>query len=139
MTKQHTDEEIRNWYRRAFRGVKAYAILDRTTAAHVANVTIKYPEDGAGRVYVYLHVIGLPLVRGSATGGGYDKAAAAMERAAAAVKEPPPEKIEQVYHCTADRHRRTIRAAMEDRSKEGHIWQDRLQDVGYTVLPVIQY
>lgn len=49
----------------------------------LGNIAFKYPADGAGRVYCYLHIHGDEMVRGFAGGYGYDKQGAAFESAIA--------------------------------------------------------
>ena len=46
----------------------------------VAKIIFKFPKDGAGRLYTYVHWFGVPMVRGSASGYGYDKKSAALAR-----------------------------------------------------------
>src|SRR3546814_20152747 len=53
--------------------------------AHVANVSSKLPADGAGRLYAYVHWIGLERVRDHANGYGYDKRTAAVSGCAARI------------------------------------------------------
>ena len=53
-----------------------YSARDR-----VATIAIKRPTDGAGRLWAYVHWIGAPMVRGYASGYGYDKATAAVASA----------------------------------------------------------
>jgi hypothetical protein len=72
--------DIYEQHRKAFAKVAAYVIL--RDGERVATVAFKYPADGAGRLWAYVHWIGLPMVRGSASGGGYDKATAACAAAA---------------------------------------------------------
>jgi len=102
----------------AFARVSAYVILD-TTGALVATVSIKYPTDGAGRLYAYVHVIGAPMVRGSASGGGYDKRSAACASAAKASKDWPD----------------AFRAAMM--ANAGASWDRAVSDAGYIVHQAI--
>src|SRR3546814_2190612 len=61
---------------KAFARVSAYVVTK--DGAHVANVSIKFPADGAGRLYAYVHWIGLEMVRDHANGYGYDKRTAAV-------------------------------------------------------------
>lgn len=51
--------------------VSAYAITYK--GKHVGLITWKHPNDGAGRMYCYLHIFGFPMVRGQAAGFGYDR------------------------------------------------------------------
>jgi hypothetical protein len=64
----------------AFRLVSAYVITD-THGNQLGNIAFKYPNDGAGRLTCYLHIHGTPMVSGTASGCGYDKAGAAFENA----------------------------------------------------------
>src|SRR3546814_19140140 len=68
---------------KAFARVSAYVVTK--DGAHVANVSIKFPADGAGRLYAYVHWIGLEMVRDHATGYGYDKRTAAVSGCAARI------------------------------------------------------
>ena len=67
-------------HRAAFASVSAYVILDHK-GERIATVALKYPRDGAGRLYAYFHLHGVPMVRAFASGGGYDKASAAISTA----------------------------------------------------------
>ncbi len=68
----------------AFARVSAFAVM--RDGKQVATVAIKFPQDGAGRLYAYVHVIGAHMVRGSASGGGYDKRSAAVYDACKALR-----------------------------------------------------
>ena len=65
----------------AFTQVSAGVILK--DGEKVGTIAFKYPRDGAGRLWCYLHLLGSTMVRGSAAGYGYDKRSAALEVAAA--------------------------------------------------------
>jgi hypothetical protein len=56
--------------------MSAYALIKDGSA--VGRIVIKPPRDGAGRLYAFAQVWGVPMVRGSAGGYGYDKAGAAL-------------------------------------------------------------
>lgn len=71
----------------AFASVSAFAILNRT-GDPVATVAIKFPRDGAGRLYAYVHWLGIAMARGHAGGCGYDKRTAAVADAARRIKWP---------------------------------------------------
>lgn len=71
---------IYDQHRAAFSNVSAYVILRK--GERVATVAFKFPRDGAGRLYVYVHWLGVPMVRGFAGGYGYDKRSAAARNAA---------------------------------------------------------
>ena len=72
----------------AFSKVSAFVILD-LEGERVATVAIKYPNDGAGRLYAYVHLLGVEMVRGHANGYGYDKRSAAVAAAIAKIKPYP--------------------------------------------------
>jgi hypothetical protein len=63
----------------AFARVSAYVIA--RNGERVATIAFKFPADGAGRLYAYVHWLGLPMVRGFAGGYGYDKRSAACANA----------------------------------------------------------
>lgn len=64
---------------KAFANVSAFAIV--RNGERVANISFKFPRDGAGRLQCFVHWLGLEMVRGTAGGYGYDKRTAAMANA----------------------------------------------------------
>lgn len=64
----------------AFKRVSAFVIM--SAGERVATVAIKFPADGAGRLYAYVHWLGNEMTRGQASGYGYDKRSAAIADAA---------------------------------------------------------
>jgi hypothetical protein len=101
----------------AFSRVSAFVILK--DGERVATVTFKFPKDGAGRLYAYVHWIGSPMVRGFAGGYGYDKRSAAARHAAEKITLADPG---------------FLAALLED---SGRYWDDRLRDAGFTVLQAV--
>jgi hypothetical protein len=69
-------KSIYDQHDKAFQYVSAYVILNSANE-RVATVSFKHPSDGAGRLYAYVHWIGVEMVRGHASGYGYDKRSAA--------------------------------------------------------------
>ena len=67
----------------AFDAVSAYVIV--RDGARIGTIAFKYPRDGAGRLYAYVHFHCAEMVRGFAAGGGYDKHSAACARAVKAI------------------------------------------------------
>lgn len=63
----------------AFYHVSAYVVVK--DGERVATIAFKFPRDGAGRLYAYVHWLGVPMVRGFAGGYGYDKRSAAVANA----------------------------------------------------------
>ena len=72
--------DIYEQHRAAFAQVAAYTIAHK--GKRVATIAFKFPRDGAGRLYAYVHWIGLEMTRGHVSGGGYDKRSAACANAA---------------------------------------------------------
>jgi hypothetical protein len=65
----------------AFSRVSAYVVA--RNGERVATIAFKFPVDGAGRLWAYVHWLGLEMVRGYAGGYGYDKRTAACASAMA--------------------------------------------------------
>ena len=78
--------DIYDQHKAAFSNVSAFVILDNLTGERVATVALKFPRDGAGRLFAYVHIIGLQMVRAYAGGYGYDKRGAAVAAAVAKIK-----------------------------------------------------
>lgn len=110
----------------SFPQVSAFVVVKDGERA--ATVAFKFPKDGAGRLYCYLHVIGIPMVRGSATGFGYDKRSAAAEAAARLVD---PAKGYDGAAAVA----LAIRAALKGDS--GYSWDRRVEDAGFKVWQAV--
>ena len=72
--------DIYEQHAKAFDRVSAFVIVRGDE--RVATIAIKFPADGAGRLWAYVHWIGLPMARGFAGGYGYDKRSAAIAKAA---------------------------------------------------------
>lgn len=123
----------------AFAHVSAYVIVK--DGERVATIAFKSPRDGAGRLYAYVHWIGLEMVRGYAGGYGYDKSSAACavaahrlavdaaDKRAAEIGEPWAEGRPWREHFAA------FRAALAQDT--GRYWHDRLRDAGFTVLQAV--
>lgn len=124
---------------KAFRKVSAFAIIK--DGVHVANVNLKFPEDGASRLYAYIHILGLEMVRDFAGGYGYDKRSAAITHAAMKIAPYVPFNGESVtnsmkeYKTKLDNQLYTFQSALRDIG--GKDWNDALRDAGYIVLSVV--
>lgn len=115
----------------AFKDVSAFVILK--DGERVATVAFKFPKDGAGRLYCYLHVIGLPMIRGQAGGYGYDKKSAAFADAA---EKQAKVKLEswQTSDYSAEY---AIASTFRDCLNSGHDWHNDLRDAGFTMLQAV--
>lgn len=61
--------------------VKAYAIIN-DKGEQVGLMNCKYPKDGMGKLYVYLHLFGSTMKVATASGCGYDKLGTALYKLA---------------------------------------------------------
>lgn len=124
-------KSIYDQHQATFKNVSAFVILDENHEVY-AKVSIKYPRDGAGRLYAYVHIIGERMVRGSATGYGYDKGSAAVSKAFTIARLNDPFAEGGDDSPTAVRLK-DIREALHDGSIN---WYDALP-TEYTVIQVI--
>lgn len=135
--------KVYDQYDAAFRKTAAAAILK--DGNYTAKVCIKYPADGAGRLYAYVHVFRAEMARGFAGGYGYDKTSAAIMDAMEKMK---PYKIERTkgenaeskaYYDKAEADGNALIAelkkALEPAASVG--WSNALRDAGFTVLHVL--
>lgn len=117
--------DIYNQHQNAFKHVSAYVILK--DGQRVATIAFRFPKDGAGRLWVYVHWIGIEMVRGYAGGYGYDKKSAAVESAAVLLRRL----CEQSYSQGLDDFSRSIIDI------GGNTWDRALQEAGFTVLQAV--
>jgi hypothetical protein len=118
----------------AFRNVSAYIIMKG--GERVATVAFKFPRDGAGRLYCYLHVSGLPMVRGYAGGYGYDKKSAAFTDAAHKQRSV---KLESWQTADGYKEQRAISETFYSAvaGRDGYDWDHNLRKAGFTVLQAV--
>lgn len=119
---------IYDQHRASFSQVSAFVVMHG--GDRVATVAIKYPRDGAGRLYAYVHFFGVPMVRGFAGGGGYDKRTAACASAARKL----PEHLPEGYDVAADAYRSFVDTMRAD---GGLDWNAALTRAGFTVLQAV--
>lgn len=129
----------------AFAQVSAYVVLT-AEGERVASVALKYPRDGAGRLYAYVHVFGMEMVRGHANGYGYDKGSAAVSAACSRVSAgngldlsglPEANRAEYAaLHAETEAKAKAWRdlAPTLDR---GDNWTRALEKTGYRVLQAV--
>jgi hypothetical protein len=126
---------IYDQHRAAFAQVSAYVIL--WEGARVATVAIKYPRDGAGRLYAYVHWLGEPMVRGWASGYGYDKRSAACASAARRLSLPQGQWPDGSPHYTAAQIAdfNAFRAALA--KDDGQGWTRNIESAGFVVYQAV--
>lgn len=115
--------DIYDQHSKAFQHVSAYVICK--DGKQVGNIAFKYPRDGAGRLYCYLHIHGNRMVRGFAGGYGYDKQSAAASSAA-----------EQMTTVSTDGEhaQAVINALLPD---DGFHWDGHLIEAGFDVFGAV--
>lgn len=119
--------DIYDQHKAAFSSVAAYVVMK--DGDRVATVAFKYPRDGAGRLYAYVHLIGLRMVRGFAGGYGYDKHTAAVSNAAHKIVVEASEAVIVRQHAAAVRD-----ALLPD---QGRYWYDNLRLAGFDVWQAV--
>lgn len=111
----------------AFRDVSAYVVANGATGERVATIAFKYARSGL-RTTCYLHVLGTPMVKAFASGGGYDKASAALHYAT--------KKLREGDTCSplAKAHMDVFKRIIKD---EGQSWEREVRDAGYNLLRAV--
>jgi hypothetical protein len=123
----------------AFAAVSAFVILDKS-GERVATVALKFPRDGAGRLYAYVHLIGVEMVRAHAGGYGYDKRSAAVAAAiaklpAGTVREAGPGEVVDSYVKRRQVNRAKMQAAAPVMDSDD--WTRALEKQGFRVLQAV--
>lgn len=121
--------DIYKQHEAAFAHVQAFVISKN--GERVATVAFKFPRDGAGRLYAYVHWIGTEMVRGHATGYGYDKRSAAVESAVAKLERFPDKTAPIPFTHTQN----VFIDALKDVG--GAYWYDKLEKAGFTVWQAV--
>jgi hypothetical protein len=115
---------------RAFSRVQAGVILK--DGAPAGRYAVRYPRDGMGRATFYLQAWGSPMVKGSASGCGYDKTTAAAHYAGhalvATIRRGNAADFDEKDAVALE-----IGAALAGDSDGGYGWETRLREAGYTV------
>ena len=107
----------------AFSRVSAFVIVQE--GERVATIALKFPA-GAGRLYAYVHWLGLPMVRGYAGGYGYDKRSAAVESA-----------VDKARRVLVDNGGDAMRFADALDKIGGNDWQRVLESAGFSVFQAV--
>lgn len=123
---------------------KTFARVSASVVLHkgdvVAKIAFKFPADGAGRLTVYVHWIGAEMVKGTASGYGYDKRTAAVANAARKLADVFKAYEAQMVEFKGDPEKtRTAREAFRTAliADTGKRWDDRLTDAGFVVITAV--
>lgn len=121
---------IHDQHAAAFAKVSAFVILK--DGERVATVAVKFPSGNSTRVWAYLHVLSLPMVRACADGGGYDKTSAAVASAA--------RKVKAFEHAHTPSESVALAKFWNDLAPSldrGQHWDRALEKAGFTVLQAV--
>lgn len=118
---------IYDTHEKTFRDVAAYVVTNTATGERVATVAFKYARSGL-RTTCFLHVLGVPMVRAHASGGGYDKASAAVYGAVKRMK------VAEGVSPLAEAYMQTFKRAITDGGKS---WDRELRDAGFNVFQAV--
>lgn len=128
-------QQIYNQHRAAFASVEAYVIA--RDGERAATIAFKFPRDGAGRLYAYVHWLGEPMVRGFAGGGGYDKRSAACAAAARKLELSDGAYTDGMPHNSAE-ERAAWEAFRDALAKDdGMGWDRNLMAAGFNVWQAV--
>ncbi len=114
-----------------FNNVSAFVIMQG--CERVATVAFKFPKDGAGRLSCFLHVLSLPMVKGTATGYNYDKRSAAFRDAASKQCAVKLEDWQTSDYSKEYAIAKTMRECLTD----NHDWNRNLTDAGFIVYQAV--
>ena len=114
----------------AFAHVAAYAVIDPRTGECVAKVAIKRAASGL-RTTAFVHWLGVPMVKGVANGGGYDKETASVASAMRGIRAE--------HLTTGELDDRRMPREFLDACKldGGKRWPDAVRDAGFRVHQVV--
>lgn len=125
--------DIYELHEKAFKQVSAFVIMK--DGERVATIAIKFPADGAGTLYAYVHWIGIEMVRGFARGYGYDKRTAAIANAVQTLKsknggwKAPVSRADHIGPVLD-----FLNALARD---AGPQWDSQLREAGFEVLQAV--
>lgn len=128
--------DIYDQHRAAFSDVSAFVVVDEL-GNRVATVALKFARSGL-RTTAYVHLIGVPMVRAYASGGGYDKASAAVAAAIFKVREAQSVDVQSrdtAHAALLNGRRDAFRLVAADMDRTG--WENGLIKAGYRVLQAV--
>lgn len=129
MTKLSDAGAIYKQFDAAFSHVAAYVVIDRTNGDCVAKVAIKRGASGL-RTTAFVHWLGVPMTKGIANGGGYDKDSASVAAAARKIPDDITGRDSGMHMGRA----KFIDAASQDGGKR---WDDAVRDAGFAVFQAV--
>lgn len=128
--------DIYDQHKAAFANVSAFVVTDKL-GERIATVAIKFPRDGAGRLYAYVHMFGVEMVRAHANGYGYDKTSAAV--ADAITRIPAYTALQRAeldgYGAAIMANRQAFLGAVQGMDSQG--WLRQLESAGFRVFQAV--
>jgi len=121
---------IYNQFDAAFSHVAAYVVINPRNGDCVAKVAIKRSASGL-RTTAFVHWLGVPMVKGVANGGGYDKDSASV---ASAARKADWTLYDKAGAATRSDQEAFLKAASIDGGKR---WDDAVRDAGFTVYQAV--
>ncbi len=123
--------DIYDQHKAAFANVSAYVVTKQMSngGTFIARIAFKYPRNGAGRLYAYVHALGTQMVRGYASGGGYDKHSAAVHVATRRIA-PPDREASPEFLATLEQFKFAV-------CDDGTRWSTDLEKRGFHVITAI--
>lgn len=125
--------KIYDQHRAAFDNVSAYVVMKGKE--RLATIAFKFPRDGAGCLSVYVHWLGVEMVKGVAGGYGYDKRSAAMTDAAR--KMEFGDAVDQYGNDWAKEKRMFNKFVKAIALDSGSTWESELRNAGFTVFQAV--
>ena len=129
-------QKIYEQHEAAFAHISAFVIAK--DGERVATIAFKFPRDGAGRLYTYVHWLGVEMVRGYAGGYGYDKRSAAVSVAAHNLERSKSMGDWAIWEHTEPEQRVLAGGFMNAlKPDDGMGWDRRLRDAGFDVWQAV--
>lgn len=122
-------------HKAAFAQVSAYVVTHK--GERVATIAFKYPRDGAGRLYAYVHWLGVPMVRGWAGGYGYDKQSAACQHSTFKLRKAWEARMADREAPGLDERPAFLAFHSALANDGGSTWDTRLRNAGFDVLQAV--
>lgn len=116
---------------KAFRNVSAFVIAK--DGKRVATVAFKFGD----AVTVYVHWIGIEMVKGRAGGGGYDRKTAACADAVRKIKHDIDPSLSDEDKAAALRLRLSVKFVAALQADRGPSWENALRDAGFDVWSAV--
>lgn len=130
--------KLTNWQKfdNAFKSISAFVVMDTETMQPIAKIALKYPNDGAGRLNAFIHIIGIEVQHGYAGGYGYDKQTASIISAICKCNEVWAQQIKSGHVNLTSAQQKFINLLLSEKAQSG--WQEVINhNNGFSVIQVV--